>query len=467
MLVRVIQRSFCVMPISLRSLLLLAPLLCAAQAQAQAPAQELAPCAADAYTGKELRSHNGSAADLSWYRRVRAEPTAQGCLRYVLRAAPRAGVFDSIAPVPLGGAAMGFEAVRDGQRRLFSPHGQDLLGESYSQPLRIALPALPASAWQNGRYAGQGQPPAALTLALGDARRGTVFMRVQQGRVVARSAWLAAPAESGLARSHPVPAASGLQPVANMQGAVGLLALATLRETVPMRYAAVGALPESGQPQKIWLLLAQRPAGSGEEESGEKSSEESGLIEFFLPDGRPITTLPAAQDVHDARTQDGQRRYLALQDRTGGTCHYLSPTLQPLLAGGVPAAADKPCPALREGQPLRFTDAAGRTLRYSYTPQNGLTPLGEPLPGALVAQNANHFMLRLDASSKDEAANSPRYMAYDDSGTPMPDAVGFDGFEDQGCGAWRVLRDGQWRFFTEGGLLPDREAPVAGCSAGR
>ena len=131
------------------------------------------------------------------------------------------------------------------------------------------------------------------TLALGDARRGTVFMRVQQGRVVARSAWLAAPAESGLARSHPVPAASGLQPVANMQGAVGLLALATLRETVPMRYAAVGALPESGQPQKIWLLLAQRPAGSGEEESGEKSSEESGLIEFFLLDGRPITTLPA------------------------------------------------------------------------------------------------------------------------------------------------------------------------------
>ena len=220
-----------------------------------------------------------------------------------------------------------------------------------------------------------------------------------------------------------------------------------------MRYAAVGVLPESGQPQKIWLLLAQRPAGSGEEESGEKSSEESGLIEFFLPDGRPITTLPAAQDVHDVRTQDGQRRYLALQDRTGGTCHYLSPTLQPLLAGGVPAAADKPCPALREGQPLRFTDAAGRTLRYSYTPQNGLTPLGEPLPGALVAQNANHFMLRLDASSKDEAANSPRYMAYDDSGTPMPDAVGFDGFEDQGCDAWRMLRDGQWRFFTKGGLL--------------
>ena len=72
-------------------------------------------------------------------------------------------------------------------------------------------------------------------------------MRVQQGRVVARSAWLAVPDESGLARSHPVPAASGLQPVANAQGAAGLLALATLRETVPMRYAAVGALPESGQ----------------------------------------------------------------------------------------------------------------------------------------------------------------------------------------------------------------------------
>ena len=131
-----------------------------------------------------------------------------------------------------------------------------MLGESYSQPLRIALPALPASAWQNGRYAGHGQPPAALTLALGDVRRGTVFMRVQQGRVVARSAWLAAPDENGLARSHPVPAASGLQPVANEQGAAGLLALATLRETVPMRYAAVGALPESGQPQKVWLLLA-------------------------------------------------------------------------------------------------------------------------------------------------------------------------------------------------------------------
>ena len=230
------------MSASIRTFLLLLWLCGAAASRAQ----ELAPCWPDAYTGKERLSHNGSAADLSWYRRVRAEPTAQGCLRYMLRAAPRAGMFDSIAPVPLGGAVMGFEAVQDGRRRLFSAHGQDLLGDTYSQPLRVALPALPPSAWKNGRYAGPGQPPAALTLALGDESRGTVFMRVQQGRAVARSAWLAAPAQGEWARAHPVPEAAGLQAVANAQGETGLLALATLHMTVPLRYAAVGALPESG-----------------------------------------------------------------------------------------------------------------------------------------------------------------------------------------------------------------------------
>ena len=446
------------MSASIRTFLLLLWLCGAAASRAQ----ELAPCWPDAYTGKERLSHNGSAADLSWYRRVRAEPTAQGCLRYMLRAAPRAGMFDSIAPVPLGGAVMGFEAVQDGRRRLFSAHGQDLLGDTYSQPLRVALPALPPSAWKNGRYAGPGQPPAALTLALGDGSRGTVFMRVQQGRAVARSAWLAAPAQGEWARAHPVPEAAGLQAVANAQGETGLLALATLHMTVPLRYAAVGALPESGQPRKIWLLLAQRPAPGGEPGGEPGNKQASGLIDFFAPDGRPVTALPAAHAVQDALAANGQRRYLALQNRESGVCHYFSPTLQTLLAGGVPAAPHTPCPALREGQPLRFTDAAGRTQRYSYTPQNGLAPLGEPLPGALVAQGANYFMLALDTETA--PAGSARYMAYDDSGDPMPDAVGFDDFEDQGCGAWRVRRDGQWRFFTEGGLLPDRAPPVAGCS---
>ena len=80
------------MSASIRTFLLLLWLCGAAASRAQ----ELAPCWPDAYTGKERLSHNGSAADLSWYRRVRAEPTAQGCLRYMLRAAPRAGMFDSI-----------------------------------------------------------------------------------------------------------------------------------------------------------------------------------------------------------------------------------------------------------------------------------------------------------------------------------------------------------------------------------
>ena len=469
-------------------------------------AQDLPPCAPDAYTGKERQSHNGSAADLDWYRRVRAEATPQGCLRYVLRAAPRAGLFDSIRPVPLGGFAVGFEAAQGNQRRLFSPHGQDLLGEAYGQPVRVAWPALPDGAWQYGRYAGRGQPPAALTLALADDSRGTVFLRVQQGRVIARSARLTT-AGGELARRFAVPAASGLQAVTNAQGdtrsATGLLELATLREIVPLRYADAGALPESGQPQKIRLLMARRPPGK----TGETSeSDASGAIDFFLPDGRPAALLPDGQTAHtvqDAPGPDGQRRYLALQDRVSGTCHYLAPTLQTLLTGGVPATADKPCPALREGQPLRFTDAAGRTHRYSYTPQNGLTALGAPLPGTLQAQSANHFMLLManeaeetgdtarpglqasaskaqdktpEAQGETPAApdsnespeppaprRAPRYMAYDDTGTPIPDAVGFDDFEDQGCGAWRVLRDGQWRHFTEGGLLPDRQPP-AGCA---
>ena len=472
---------------ALRALLLL-PLALSASAGAQMrqaiahePAAVLPPCVAGAYTGQT--SAADGRIDLNWYRRVRAQADeGERCVRYLMRAAPRLGAFDSIHPVPLGGGAQGFEARRGSERHLLTPQGQDLLGAPYSQPLALVWPipataAAPQSAASASPSSAHTLPPllpATFTLAVRDDARGLAYLRMQNGRLLSRSPWFADPPESELTARHPVPPASGLRPflLAEPPGQVGLIDLRTLKQTLPPRYAAIGALPPDAATPKtgevaaaakageaasaVWLLFGQRPEGD---------DAASATLDFFWPDGRPIAHLPAAQDLRDSLTPEGQRRYIILHERRAAICHYYSPALQTLLPGGVPLpAASARCPALREGQPLRFTDAGGHTRRYSYTLAHGLRALGEPLPGQLVAQSANHFMLELPPPA-DVSADpvAPRYMAYDDGGHPLPDAVGFENFEDQGCGLWRVQRDGQWRTFTEDGLLPERQPPE-GCA---
>ncbi|MDO5086878.1 MAG: hypothetical protein Q4D74_04625 [Comamonadaceae bacterium] len=463
---------------------LLTALLAAAPA-----AQAAAPCQPGAYTGYTATGPAGALEmDMAWHRRVRGVATPEGCLRYVLRAAPRAGTFDSIHPVPLGAYIKGFVATAGGQQRLFDPQGRALLDQPFDGGVQMAL--------NDGH---------ALTLRVRHQRTET-YLRAQQGRIVARAPrWYRsdsapntpnAPQPAGASASGDGLAAyaprheQGFAAVAALPGeqasphALGLLDLRTLREALPMQYASVGVLADGPAPGKPWLLLGRDTPATG------------GALHFFLPDGRPAG-LPAAHALR-LSGQGGAIDHLALHDQPGQVCHYISRTFKPLLPTALPVPGQRGCPVLSDGAILRFTDATGHVQRLRYSAREGAQPLGAPLPGTLVAEQAGRFMLRLpapaappsappNASSATPAAiapaasstpaaaapatpasaaggqtapPAPRYMAYTDAGQPLPDATGFDGFEDLGCGHWRVQRGGLWyQLGPQGQLITPPGAP--------
>lgn len=505
--------------------------MCGAPALARGALPAAAPCDAAAYRGYAPAAGQGAPVlDMAWHRRVRPVRTDQGCVRYVLGAAPRLGQFDRIHTLPLGGGVTGFAAYRDGQSWLYSALGEDLLG----QPLRGEIRAEPPPA--GPRDSGDPRDPRApdaATLALVQADGATRYVRLQRGRVQAQSPhayapWPApgaSPALPALARRHaPAPplrqvlaaqagqAAAGagqgargaatntaadaaMNAATNMPQnmAMGLLDMRSLREVVPARYAAAGALP--GRGGAPWLLFGQQAGAQG------------GALHWFLPDGAALPApMPATRAFSLVHAPGGGVAYLALLAADGAACHYLNPQRQPMLPLAVPlapqaapAAAEdaSACPPLDARQPLRFTGADGRVHRYRFTPADGLQPLGAPLPGRLLAAHGGRLVLQLPlppappsvplptpsaapglpasapvaapAASAPTAATSdapaaaplPRYQVYLDNGQPLGGAQGFEGFEDLGCGAWRLQRDGLWHGLdAQGRLTPPPTAPA-------
>lgn len=457
-----------------------------ALARGALPAAE--PCDAAAYRGYALAAGKGPPVlDMVWHRRVRPVHTDQGCLRYVLGAAPRLGEFDRIHTLPLGGGVTGLAAYRGGQSWLYSVLGEDLLG----QPLHGEIRAEPMFA--------DPRVPDVVTLTLVQADGATRYLRLQRGRMQAQSPhayvpWPAPEALPALARRHapaaplrPVRIAPGTQAdqAAAANTAMGLLDMRSLREVVPARYAAAGAL--SGRGGVPWLLF------------GQQTNAQGGTLDWFLPDGTALPlAMPAMRAFSLSQAPDGGVAYLALLAADGAACYYLNSQRQLMLPLAVPAvsqvaSADKAedasgCPSLDAHQPLRFTGADGRVYRYRFMPADGLRPLGPPLPGKLLAAYAGRVALQLPpsplavapavpasvpasvpavapasaasapaalpaasaastlASDHDAAAAAPlpRYQVYLDSGQPLNAEQGFDGFEDLGCGAWRLQRDGLW-----------------------
>ncbi|MDO5624187.1 MAG: hypothetical protein Q4G71_05825 [Pseudomonadota bacterium] len=471
------------------------------QAQARRGAQTAQPCVDYAYTGYGPTGPKGEwEVDLTWQRRVRAEASPAGCLRYVLRAAPREGAFDSLEPVPLGGSVTGFVGTRDDRQWLFDPFGRRLLDEAFNGGVEIAYTGGPLT---------DDHLPAALTLKAGKGRY--TYLRVQNGRMVARAphGYTLQSSSTPLGGQHRPVNFGAFKRVATQEGrveAVGLIDLRSLREVVPPRYADVGVLAE-GEERKPWLLFGQRGAAGGER------------IDFFKPTGEPVA-LPAARHL-DLVTEFGSPlrvRYMMLRDAERAGCIYIDRQFKPMLPETVPVPPGHPCPVLSEDEPLRLTSASGHVHRYRYQAASGLTPLGPPVPGALVAGHRGRFVVRellaseqalpvapvdapidtpaagaaaaaaaaatggaalpappVDAAERalaeaaaaaesaarrDAARETPmlpteppagtpvRYRIYHDDGTPVPAdagaAPGFDGFENLGCGVWRVQREGQW-----------------------
>ncbi|MDO5692076.1 MAG: hypothetical protein Q4G70_06310 [Pseudomonadota bacterium] len=450
------------------------------------------PCDPQAYLGYEPGGYKGElVVDLVWQRRVRAVAAEGGCLRYVMRAAPRAGVFDSIETLPLGGQAIGFVATApDGRQRVFDALGRALLNEPF-QRLRPVI--------------GRSQTPAGTTLEI--ARQDVhSFARFERGKLTARAPrWYGVSGSTtDLALRQSVQDHEGLRVVA-VEGApagVGLLDLKTLREVVPPRFAGAGAFMV-GQPRRPWLLFGQHGRAGGD------------VIEFFRPDGTPLA-LPSARDADVALVYGHPARvaYLVLRDAERAGCHFFDSAWRPLLPVMVPVTPGHPCPVLREGEALRFTGPDARVHGYRYTATGQFQSMGAPVPGTLVAAHRDWFVVRLPVPDVEQAAppsqpptpfsptasepaaggasdaalppveaaalaaveaarrgaqreqslltpalppgQAARYQILGADHQPVPDARAFEGFENLGCGHWRVLRDGAWYQFDHEGQLSTR-----------
>lgn len=399
----------------------------------RAPA--LPPCTPDAYQGFAPTGYKGSLeTDVDWHRRVRAVASQEGgqaCQRYVLSAAPRLGPFDSISTVDLGGGVKGFIAQRDAQSWLFTALGRDILGGP--------VPGEITDEYQPGIMTSP--RTALLSYQAADGLRH--FVRVSRGQVVARSPQgynVSGGHVTELGARHQPPQGMNLLRVWVPDRGMGLLDTRTLREVAPPRYQGSGVLTHANKP---WLLFGHMLATPGA----------PARVDFFLPDGTPLA-LPAVRDFALYHIGD-EVQYLALTDAQDTACHYLDAQRRPLLPMAVPKLAGDPCPHLSASDPLRFATADGQVHRYRYIPGQGMQALGAPVPGQLLDGRRGRFVLRLppkglpaapaSAPAAPGVADAPaRYQVYRDDGQPIPDALGFEGFENLGCGTWRLQREGVW-----------------------
>lgn len=397
------------------------------------------PCTPDAYQGFAPTGYKGNPeTDFDWHRRVRAVTSREGgqaCQRYVLSAAPRLGPFDSINTVDLGGGVKGFIAQREARSWLFTALGRDVLGGPVTG--EIAREDL-----DNGLASAR---TVLLSYPGEDGLRH--FVRVGRGQIVARSPQgydVSGGHVTELGSRHqppPLPLSGiGLLRVWLPDRGMGLLDTLTLREVVPPRYQGSGVLTHADKP---WLLFGHMLATPGA----------PARVDFFLPDGTPLA-LPAARDFALYHISD-EMQYLALTDTQDTACHYLDAQRRPLLPMAVPKLAGYPCPHLSASDPLRFATADGQVHRYLYIPGQGMQALGAPVPGQLLDGRRGRFVLQLppkglpaapaSAPAAPSVAAAPaRYQVYRDDGQPIPDALGFEGFENLGCGTWRLQREGVW-----------------------
>lgn len=443
-----------------------------ARAQA-APVPDAPRCQSNAYQGYVNTGRAGGLqTDVEWHRRVRPVTSTatdgSACLRYVLRAAPRLGPFDEVAPASLGGGTLGFLAYQGDQTRLLTVLGRDVLGGPATGGLqhrdRISSPlAANAALWQTQPTDGS----------------GTRYVWLHQGRVLAQAGpyqvrgWHSRWEEPQWRRYlEPVSAPNA---TAKPSGA-GLLDLRTLREVVPTRYADAGVLfhwDSATRQAKPWLLAGVHTAKPAT--PGAPGVQAQDRYEFFYPDGKPAPLPAASAYALKQPLQGAGPEYLALTDAQGSACHYYNARLQPLLPLAVPKPAGQDCPPLRADDALRFTTADGLTHRYRYRPGQPLQALGAPLPGELAAGREGRLVLQVrepapaaapvaSAASAASAAASaaqpqppaPRWRVYSDAGQPLLDGRAFEGFEDMGCGHWRFLLDGQWQQLTPEGQLSPR-----------
>lgn len=440
--------------------LALAGLLTAAGASC-AFAQPVQPCASGAYRGYTPAGAKGAMkTDIDWHRRVRAVPSTeagQACLRYALRAAARLGTFDSLQSTSLGGVT-GFLAQRGAQAWLLTALGQDVLDGPFDGPLtHVPQPPQPPGT-RAARESG--------SVLLSFTRAGaTHYARLHKGQVVARSphGYAAQGAASELQNRYPPAPGMPLRQVQAAGQGAGLLDVHSLREVVPTRYQASGVL--TGDGRMPWLLFGQ---------GGGSADAPSRRVDFFLPDGTPLD-WPATRAFALHAAPGGALAYLALHDPADTACRYINAQRQPLLPAPVPKPAGQPCPLLQEGQPLRFTSADGQVHRYRYSLAGGLQALGPPLPGRLLASGPGRFVLQHpqgrtaaqaaagESSAPDLGAAAPGYQVYRDDGQPLPDALGFSGFEDLGCGRWRLLREGVWYTLDAQGQLSLHASTPSAC----
>lgn len=412
------------------------------------------PCLPGAYQGYSQEDPRASGVtDIVWHRRVRAVNSSadgQPCQRYVLRAAPRLGPFDAVHTTHLGDVT-GFIALQGDQGRVLTELGQDVLGEPYGGDWTFLGHQPDAK--------GQSMALFSYRLSGTPARR---YVQLRHGKLLARSPNSYSEAGSN-GDSLPQPPSAGprLLRVALDQDRWGLLDLRSLRELVPPRYQKAGVLTaEDDQP---WLLFGENnahPGGMGPQ------------VHFFRPDGTALN-LPDVGQFLQVSAPSGQVEHLVLTSRDGSRCRYLNASLQALLPQAVPKLPADACPQLRPDEPLRFTGADGLVYRYRYSPDKGLQSLGLPLVGSLRAGFGQRLLLQLHAASA-PAASAPapaasepapatptvRYKVYSDAGQPLLDGQSFEGFEDLGCGHWRLLRHGEWLQLTpEGKLGPQTGAP--------
>lgn len=368
----------------------------------------------------------GPERDGVWFSQVRAVKTAAG-IRYRLKAVAQQAqsvLYDSVRPISLGAMKYGFIARRERCSVLVDRAGRALVPDrfDYVEEMESEL-----------ALNGNGAKPAGVTLKMfASGPRGETWTvaRFVNGTMVARAPHSY---NKSYSLSHVMAKNKGSYrvpgyEVVNVQGKLGVLRYADLREVVEPIFDGVVRFPMRSGGREAWVV--------------EVNSE----LALRSRNGDAIPASPF-DDFELVAATSASAEYVALINKRDRSCRFYDLQFKPLIERDVPMGEDK-CYGFDYQDGLLVVNDADGELQGIRLERDGRVTQAFHGGDGKVAARARNGILIVEGIGKGAA----RYRLLAPSGKALSD-YDFDEFENIGCSFVRVKKGGVWYWPSLDGTL--------------